>query len=254
MRKWSFNVSWMVFVFLWALFLVAGTIPAQGQGQSAPQGVVSFRPASQQTRDRQPQPPVIKMLAPGVFEIGGVKILKKMDQVSFPASVNMAEGLLEYLIVGGAGKLHESLLKTDIEPYSLQIALLLLGLEGTTKPLSMQGDPGRPEGDPVTIHVQWKENNRMKDVPIESWVVDKNKKGPLDPVNWVFTGSMISDGVFMAQVEKSIVAVFHDPAALIDNPLPDGASDEVWFVNQGQVPPVGTKVTVLIRKQKKSSR
>jgi len=166
----------------------------------------------------------------------------------------MDKGLLEYLIVGETGKVHESLLRTRVEPYSLQIALLMIGLEGSTNPLMEQGDPRKPEGDPVSIWIQWKKGGRTESLRIEQWVFNKADGSPMKPTEWIFTGSIISDGVFMAQVEKSIVAVFHDPVAIIDNPLPEGASDEIWFVNESKVPPVGTEVTVIIVMRDKRER
>jgi len=223
----------------------------QVQARQGPPPVISMSPQHPRSNHQQNQAPPIVMLAPGVFEVGGVRIEKKTASASFPATVNMDKGLLEYLIVSGGGKVHESLLRTTIEPYSLQIALLLLGLEGTSDPLREQGDAGIPQGDPVTITLRWNDAGTVKKVPIESWIIDKNKTAPLGPVSWVFTGSFVNEGVFMAQVEKSIMAVYHDPAAMIDNPLPDGASDEFWFVNEGHVPPAGTPVTVIIRKGNK---
>jgi hypothetical protein len=193
-------------------------------------------------------PPPIKTITQGVYEIGGIRILKNEKQVEFSCKVNMEKGLLEYLIVGVTGKLHESLLRTDAEPYCLHIALLLIGLEGTNNPLSQQGDPRKPEGEPVDIWVQWNDGDQVKRARIEEWVTSKQDGNSMQQVQWIFTGSIVRDGVFIAQVEKSIVAVFHDPAALIDNPLPEGGSDEVWFVNEGKIPSVGTDVTVIIQK------
>jgi len=195
------------------------------------------------------KPPPLKQVAPGVFEIGGVKITKQAERVEFTAVVNMNQGLLEYLIVGSSGKLHESLLRTEVEPYCLQIALLMIGLEGTTRPLAAQGDPRRPEGDPVSIGVSWQEAGRSKKARIETWIARGTPTGKLQPMHWTFTGSVVSNGIFMAQVEQSMVAVFHDPAAIIDNPLPEGGSDDIWFVHEQAVPPLGTAVTVIIQKE-----
>ena len=218
-----------------------------GSGPQAQEQNQSALPAQPPTEGSQSinAPPLV-MTKPGEFEIGGVRILKKSGRVEFPAKVNMAKGLLEYLIVGGAGKLHESLLRAEVEPYSLQIALLLLGLEGTMDPLGGQGDPRQPEGDPVSIWVRWKDMEMLR---IEQWVLNKKDNRPMEPGQWIFTGSFVADGVFMAQVEKSIVAVYRDPVAMIDNPHPDATSDEVWFVNEGHVPPPGTGVTVIIQKE-----
>ena len=196
--------------------------------------------------------PPLKMLSPGVFEIGGCRILKNSGEVEFPAIVNMEKGLLEYLIVTRSGKVHESLLRTDVEPYSLQVALLLLGLEGTLQPLPGQGADETPQGERVSISVRWKQDGKQEESRIEQWVA--KGKDSVGQIPWVFTGSMIIEGVFMAQVEKSIVAVFHDPTALIDHQLQEGASDEVWFVNEEKVPSVGTEVTVIIGKRPKGSK
>jgi hypothetical protein len=194
-----------------------------------------------------PQPP-IKMLQPGIFEIGGCTIIKEQNRVEFPATVNMQEGLLEYLLVSSAGKLHESLLQTKIEPYALQIALLLTGLEGGgANPLVRQGQPDKPEGDLINIWLSWAENGQEKKIRVEQCILADNKV--VDEIPWVFTGSVINDGVFMAQVEKSIIAVYHDPTALIDHQLKSGASDEVWLVDSTKVPEVGTSVQVIIEKK-----
>lgn len=233
---------------LWLLVFLACPIGALAQQQGGP---VQPPPPLPGQPGHQITPPPLKKIAPGEFEIGGVHLLKNEGKVIFPATVNMDKGLLEYLIVGEAGKVHESLLRTKIEPYSLQIALLLLGLEGTASPLAEQGDPRAPEGDPVTLWISFKQGASTKTIPIEEWVLNQESGKTLMPMTWVFTGSVIAEGIFMAQVEKSIVAVFRDPVAMIDNPLPGGASDEMWFVNEKAVLPVGTEVSVIIRKETK---
>lgn len=201
-------------------------------------------------RENKPQEPPLKKIAPGVFEIGGVRILMNKGAVEFPAVLNMDQGLLEYLVVEETGKVHESLLSTKVAPYNLQVALLMLGLEGAKESNIKNRYRWKPEGDPVTIRVRWKskKNGHMETAPIEHWILNMRNRKPMALVKWVFTGSMIYKGTFMAQVEKSMIAVFHDPVALINNPLPDGASDEIWYVNREEVPPPGSEVVVIIRR------
>lgn len=196
------------------------------------------------TPDAEKSVPAIQKVGPGVFEVGGCRLSKAEGWVRFEAAVNMSQGLLEYLIVGNAGKLHESLLRTAVDPYALQIAFLLIGLEGTSQPLSAQGDRRAPSGDRVSVHVRRLDDAGSREVPIEQWV--RLKDSPLESVPWVFTGSTMANGVFMAGVEKSIMAVYHDPVAMIDHTLQEGADDEVWFVNEKSVPPVGTPVEVVV--------
>ena len=192
-------------------------------------------------------------IAPGQYRIGGININKTDKTLSFPAFINMEKGLLEYLLVRNAGKTHESLLRTAVEPYNLQVASLLLGLEGTAVPLTFQGSPEIPKGDPVEITIQFDGKDSKKvTVKPEEWiiqVVDGVKKD-IPPVRWVFSGSVVHNGRFAAQVDGSIISVFHDPVAMIDNTSPGGESDKIWFVKEGVVPAVGTPVTVIIKSLK----
>ena len=65
--------------------------------------------------------------------------------------------------------------------------------------------------------------------------------------HWVFTGSQIINGRFMAQVEHSIAATYHDPFAVLDHPLATGADDMLHYANSEVLPPKGTPVTFVIK-------
>ncbi len=196
-----------------------------------------------------PDLPVFQKISPGVFGLGDILISKPARSVSLPAVINMNKGLLEYLLVRTGGKTHESLFRTSIDPTQLQLAFLLIGLEGTERALSHQGDPEVPKGNPVEITVSYLKNGRMVPFQPENWISKKDGdlQGDTGPNQWVFTGSTFSNGKFMAQTEGSIIAIYHDPVALIDNASPGGESDKIWFVKENAVPPVGTPVTLTIR-------
>ena len=204
----------------------------------------------------QPQPgmqhpdlPIFQKIAPGVFGLGDIQISKAAGSISFPVLVNMDRGMLEYLVVRNGGKTHESLFRTPIDPTQLQMSLLLLGIEGTDQPLSRQGDPDAPRGNPVEIKVSYLVNGRMVQLAPETWIARKTGGvlGNTEPLQWMYTGSTISNGRFLAQAEGSVIALYHDPAALIDNASPGGENDRIWFVDEATVPPVGTPVTLTIR-------
>ncbi|MDY6843873.1 MAG: YdjY domain-containing protein, partial [Thermodesulfobacteriota bacterium] len=181
--------------------------------------------------------PVIRTIRKGLLRIGNVTIHKNEGFVSMKGEVNMNEGLVEYLACGPRGKLHESVLKLDIEPHYLQIALLLIGLEPGKKPLRRQGDPAIPEGDPVEIWVTWmSKDKKMIKHRAEDLILNKKTNTPMKKTQWVFTGSQIIRGRFMAGVEHSIVATYHDPYALLDHTLPAGADDTLYFANPDVVP------------------
>lgn len=191
--------------------------------------------------------PVVKV-APGLFRLGEIQIHKKARSVTFPAQVNIDKGPLEYLLVQSGDKTHESLLRTEIDPYYLSIAFPLLGFEGSDSPLVQQGAPDTPKGEAVKITIVYREGNKSRKVPAEAWVVKKIGEQEESPsMSWTYTGSKVMQGTLLAQVQGVIVAICYDPAALIDNATPGGESDEIWFVKEGVVPPAGTPVTVVIK-------
>lgn len=197
--------------------------------------------------------PSIEKIGGGVFKIGEIMINKPARTISFPAQVNMDKGMLEYLIVHRAGKTHESLLRTSISPYHLQVAFILLGYEGTDKRLEGQGAPDRPKGEPVRISVADVAGKESKPFLVEEWLVNRvgEEFRDIKPLDWVFCGSFVTpEGYFMSQETGSIAAIWHDPVAIIDNASPGGESNRIWFVKQGTVPPVGTAVTVTIKPAK----
>lgn len=196
--------------------------------------------------------PMLEKVGPGLFRLGDLTISKTSSSVSLPAVVNMDKGLLEYLLVRKGGKTHESLFRTDVDPSVLQTALLLIGLEGTDRPLTQQGDPETPRGNPVVVTVNYLKDKKMLPLRPEEWIVKKvnGETASIGDLSWVFTGSIVRNQRFLAKVEGSIIALYHDPVAQIDNASPGGESDKVWFVNEKAVPPVGTPVTITIQVKK----
>ena len=192
-------------------------------------------------------------VSPGVFRLGDIEINKKNKTIAFPAEVNMSRGLLEYVLVRVGGKTHESLFRTKIEPYNLQIAFLLLGFEPTDRPLRMQGDQDKPKGEPIEISITYDKVGKAVTIKPEEWMIKKVKDKDTDikKLDWIYTGSMVMNGYFMAQMEGSIIAVYHDPVTLIDNASEGGESDEVWFVKEGVTPSPGTSVRMTIKGKNK---
>jgi hypothetical protein len=191
----------------------------------------------------------IRQISGDIFEIGKVRFDKKQRTAQFDARVNMSTGFVEYLLVSTSGKLHESIFQTEIEPYHLHTAMLLLGAQvGPQKAL-----PGEPidifEGDPVTIRVGYKSGGRNLEIPAEDWVFNKNTAQPMERGNWIYTGSRIIDGTFLAQRDRSIVSIITDPFALINNPRKGHEDDAIWSAHSPRIPPIDTPVVITIQIQ-----
>lgn len=235
-------------------FAVSTLLPAAAPGAQAPQPIAAppvpenqaplTAPPGEISRDYAV--PAVQKVAPGKYRLGEILIDKTARSISFPAEVNMKQGLLEYLLVKNGGKTHESLLRTRVQPYHLQLACLLLGMEGGRRALSAQGAAETPDGETVELSLELADGKRVR---AEQWMMllVAGERRDVPKLRWIFTGSLVREGVFAAQSDGSIAALYHDPVAMIDNSSPEGASDEIWYARESAVPPVGTPVTVLIR-------
>jgi len=193
----------------------------------------------------------IEKIGEGRFRIGNILLDKTSPTLRLPAQVNMQKGMIELVACSSGGKLHESVFLVHAEPYHMQLALLLLGLNHKGG-VRFQGDATQPEGDRVLVFVE-KDGQRRR---VEDYVWDVTRKAPMERTDWVFAGSKFINGEFGAQLTRTLITTYHDPYTILDNPLPTGADDEVYEVNSRVTPPVGTTVTLVIQpvKPKKEAK
>ena len=190
--------------------------------------------------------PPLHQIAPNVFQIGQVRLDKEKKTVTFPAMLNQKAGPIEYFLVTSSGKTHESVLRTDVPPFQIHIAMLLLGAKGTTN--SFPDDPSKSlPGDQVSISVRWKAGRIEKQCRAEELVCNTKAKSGMSKGPWIYNGSAVIDGTFIAQEQGSIIAVMEDPYALINNPRPGREDDKIWMVRSKKVPPPETPVEVVIQ-------
>ncbi|MEO7676829.1 MAG: YdjY domain-containing protein [Verrucomicrobiota bacterium] len=183
----------------------------------------------------------LKELSPGVFQIGRVRLNVKQKTVQFPASINMTNGLVEYLLVTGTGKLHESVLKTEVDPAQIHIAMLFLGARVATNAFGTNIC-----GEKIEIAIRSIAEN-PEPVSAEELVFNDKTKLPMKPEGWIYNGSKVVDGTFIAQRDGSIVSIITDPLALANSRQVDRDNDEIWFVNTNTISPVNSKVEVTFK-------
>ena len=206
-----------------------------------------------------------KEISPGVFEVGTVRFDKNARTVTVPAKVNMVDGLVEYLCVTSKGSTHESVLVSEAGPQNVHVAMLLLGAKGAA-PKEGSQTPGQIDaaflaklpklaGDRVMLSVRWKDaDGKEQTAPVEKWVaqrvVEKNKPAKEKPMSegpWLYNGSYLHEGRFVADMQGVYVSVNTFPSALINNPREGANNDKMWFANKAAIPPVGTPVDLLIK-------
>src|SRR5258706_13054735 len=120
---------------------------------------------------------LVKELGHGRFEIGKVHLNQKERTVTIPGSVNMSEGTVEYFLVHKSGKTHESVLRTEAEPYHIQVAMLLIGAKGKGTNDFPADTNRKPPGDPIKVEVTWKSGEKSMRMRAEDLVWDKAAKG-----------------------------------------------------------------------------
>ncbi|MGE3311973.1 MAG: YdjY domain-containing protein [Limisphaerales bacterium] len=184
------------------------------------------------------------------IRFGEVSVHPPTRTVSFPASVQMTNGLLEYAVVTEYGKTHESLLMTTALPIDIQAALVLLraqptGTNGLRSPIREV-----PPRSAIGVTVAWTNAETPFRVPLNQ-LVALTTGGPQGAITgslragpWIFNGSMFTPEGFGAHFDGSIVALIHDPIAILNNPGPDRDDDEIHVPAPGRLPRLGTSATV----------
>jgi len=162
----------------------------------------------------------------------------------------LAEGPLELFACAEGGKEYESVIALEGEPWRMHLMLLVMGLKPGGGP-EYQGDPKQPWGDTAVIEVRWEADGNAVRKRAEELILDIKTEKPMPQVEWVFIGSKFEKNpegkdVYAANRDKSIITVFHDPYTVFDNPLPTGGDDTNYVVNTKVVPPLDTKVTLII--------
>lgn len=215
-----------------AIILTANLIAAEGD-----------KPAQKDS----PKPTVsaLKKTSPGIFELKGVELNNGKRTVTFPAVVNMNSNVVEYVVVCDDGKTHESLLRTSVQPRDIHVAMLLIGAKGAPPPSpeEMQKAP-KLKGDRVQVWVEWSNGGAHHRVRAEDLVRNEQTGKSMGHNHWIYNGSWTYEKTFIAEVERSILAIFTDRDALANCADPQSANDEIWFAHTKNIPKEGTPVRV----------
>lgn len=197
-----------------------------------------------------PVKPAVEQISADTYRLGQIEFNSTTREVRFPGKINQEQGVLEYVLVHESGKTHESLLNTAISPADLQIVLKLLRYQaGKGKLFDGLYPPGElpepePEGTDVDVYVSWADK---EPVAVETLIRDLTTQQAMTSTSWIYNGSEVINGKFLAEAEGSIIALYLDSLALINSKHPLNWDDEVWFPLKGAVPPFDTPVTVILR-------
>jgi hypothetical protein len=179
------------------------------------------------------------------------------------------EGSLEQIACGPASREHESLVVIQAKPSHIHAAMLLAGFES--------GSPGKwtyknekigtipPKGEQLDISVRYpdpKADGKLVEKPIRAWIRDGNGKHTFPDKPWVFGGSVMAPNpkgvepiggqTYVADMSGSIIGLvtFGDEVIGFSQVISDQDAVQApeWEVNSDVIPPMGTAVTIILRK------
>lgn len=152
-------------------------------------------------------------------------------EISFDAHTTVVDDILELLIATPKGRVHETLLTADIDPFKLQLLLHLLNANNGARKLNkytQQGDLFRVEVQPIG-------GGRR---PIEEWVSRYRDDKRIPPRNWVFVGTSFSETKKpLATAEGNVLLLWSEGQTILDNPCDDGDSGNNFQAFKPNLPP-----------------
>lgn len=139
----------------------------------------------------------------GNIDVDGVIIDRRKKIVTFPAKINMWSGELEVVACNPRGRRHESLLITDINPFRLQLALILSGAKNGAE----YAHDGIPRGTLFDVFIQFPEIGE-KLYPIHHFIKNIDAEKMFSDYGWVFVGSNFSkNNVCLANIDGNLINV-----------------------------------------------
>ena len=173
------------------------------------------------------KPDPVEKLSADSYRVGKMRVDTAKRELVVPGTINPASTLEFVANTLNGAKAYESAITLETNAISFNAALLLLGLDPSrSKPSRTQFDTTPPEGDPVEIEVEWRDEGRTRRVKIEELLFDQRAKKTLTPGPWVYAGSTfieVGSGqrAYLAELDGVLIGLMHGPQAIIDNPRND---------------------------------
>ena len=197
--------------------------------------------------------PEISEIGPGRYQFGDILIDQNNREFLFPGICNQISGLVEYALVHEDGKVHESLFRTKVRPRFVHACFLLLKEKPETRFFKiLDGNVSEWTNlRRIELSIIWEQNNTYHEKPLSSMVINQTDNRELASKSFVFSGSSTIEGQYLAEMDGSIIAVYHDSRAVLNSMDKHSNSDEVWIAHQIAMPPKGHPVRIRLKLPKK---
>lgn len=204
-----------------------GDVDSAGRFRAAGEPATNVIANEQALRERL----AVQQVGTDGLRIGPVDVAVAERTVSFPAEVNLREGVVEYAVVHRTGKLHESIFRTGARPEEIHLACLLLGATNAA--------------EAVAVEVTWDRNGPPARHALDE-LVQVNGRA-MTAGAWHYAGSAFDAAGFQAARDGSILAVIRDGGALVENPRAEAMDDNAHTVTSNLLLRVGSPVRIALR-------
>ncbi len=176
----------------------------------------------------------------------------KKRRVAIAAEVWLREGVLEHLLTRKETKEHEAILSVDADARDIHKALLAAGAE-RGHPVRFLPNYSPARGQVIRVSLEWLENGKPRQAGAREWVRHAQTKAPMAH-DWVFGGSQFvpdpqqpNNPRYLAN-EGDLIGVANFEGAMLDLPVSSSneQADLTFEANTPAIPPVGTKVKVIL--------
>ena len=208
---------------------------------------ILFFPLSAQQTPSKLYQSSLKKLDENRYRLGNITIDKTKKQISFPATINQNEGLIEYALISPIGPTHETPFISKISSLHLHLGLLLLNYQPEPPEFFNQLSQKPQDQANLKILVQWQnKQGKTKQYPLEKLFLREPPSKKKYPFYWVFSG--ISSEKTAQKIENIsiFISIFFASEALIHYHTKGIQNDEIWYANEKLLPPLGTQVQILI--------
>ncbi len=209
-----------------------------------------------------------------------------------PVRIEVRDELLEYLLVGPGGAVHESMFSTAVPASVINTALLSLGLHSGRNASWHPRDPRPteeemrqgiapyevtlPEGDGLELYVAWRQKDELFCFRVDDLLRNLLTGASMQRHKWVYLGSRmlppdprrkdkdsaaksssstLALETFAADVYQNLIniAYFSEGYTLLTAALPECVEQTIWLPNAWLIPQRGTQVALFFSRGKLGS-
>lgn len=230
--------------------------------------------AQEKAPDGSPAQAALTAELEAAFRDQGIRLELAQGTLAVPAEVCIREELLEYVLVGPGGAVHESLLATSVSPTVLNAGLVALGAEPGKNVRWVELDPPPtpeeiregtpthdvvpPEGDSFFMYVAWRQGEEVYFFRIEDLITNLRLGRSMQRHGWIYLGSRMvrpdpdqAEEVLAAEVLGNLInlSYFRAGNTLFSAALDDCVHQTIWVPNSALVPGRGAAVTLVFSRR-----